>query len=64
MTGPGDCAFNALHWNFLHNHCGSFSKTPRLSFMYATRDKFEPSPKNVIISKVSDILKAIREGKL
>jgi len=64
MTGPKACPFNALYWNFLQHHRESFSKNPRLSFMYATWDRFEPSKKNAIKSKASQILKEMKGGKL
>lgn len=64
MTGPKACPFNALYWNFLQRHRESFSKNPRLSFMYATWDRFEPSKKNAITSKASQILKEMEGGKL
>ena len=64
MTGPKACPFNSLYWNFLHRHRESFSKNPRLSFMYATWDKFETSKKNAITSRASHILKKMEEGNL
>jgi deoxyribodipyrimidine photolyase-related protein len=64
MTGPKACPFNALYWNFLQRHRESFSKNPRLSFMYSTWDKFDISKKNAIISKAADILKKMEEGTL
>lgn len=64
MTGPKACPFNALYWNFLQRHRESFSKIPRLSFMYATWDKFETSKKNAIIFKASQTLKAMEEETL
>lgn len=64
MTGPKACPFNSLYWHFLHRHRESFGKNPRLSFMYATWDKFETSKKNAITSRVSTILKKMEEGDL
>ena len=64
MTGPKACPFNSLYWHFLHRHRESFGKNPRLSFMYATWDKFESSKKNAITSRVSTILKKMEEGDL
>ncbi|MFM8454379.1 MAG: cryptochrome/photolyase family protein [Gammaproteobacteria bacterium] len=64
ITGPKACPFNALYWNFLQHHRESFSKNPRLSFMYATWDRFEPSKKNAITSKASQILKEMECGRL
>ncbi|MBS0185894.1 MAG: cryptochrome/photolyase family protein [Proteobacteria bacterium] len=64
MTGPRACPFNALYWSFLYKHRNKFSKIPRLSFMYATWDKFEVSKKSAIIAKASDILKTMNDGKL
>ncbi|MDP2192970.1 MAG: cryptochrome/photolyase family protein [Alphaproteobacteria bacterium] len=64
MTGPRACPFNALYWNFLYKHREEFATIPRLSFMYATWEKFPSSKKNAIISKASDILNAMNDGKL
>jgi deoxyribodipyrimidine photolyase-related protein len=64
MTGSKACPFNALYWNFLQHHRESFAKNPRLSFIYATWDKFETSKKNAITSKASNILKKMEEGNL
>lgn len=64
MTGLKACPFNALYWNFLQKHRELFIKNPRLSFMYATWDKFETSKKNAIESKAASILKKMEEGNL
>ncbi|MFO1257523.1 MAG: cryptochrome/photolyase family protein [Gammaproteobacteria bacterium] len=64
MTSAKACPFNALYWNFLYKHRDEFSKNPRLSFMYATWDKFESSKKSAIISKASNLLKSMSEEKL
>ncbi len=64
MTGPKACPFNALYWNFLQHHRESFAKNPRLSFMYATWDKFETSKKEAITARASNIFKEMEEGNL
>lgn len=64
MTGSKACPFNALYWNFLQQHRDLFAKNPRLSFMYATWDKFKQEKKDAIIFKAFNILKAMGEGKL
>jgi deoxyribodipyrimidine photolyase-related protein len=63
-TGSKACPFNALYWNFLQHHRDSFSTNPRLSFMYAMWDKFKNEKKAAIISRASDIVKKMKEGKL
>lgn len=64
ITGPKACPFNSLYWNFLQNHKESFSKNPRLSFMYATWDKFPYEKKFAIISRASDVIKKMEDGTL
>lgn len=64
MTSSKACPFNALYWNFLQRHRDLFSKNPRLSFMYATWDKFKDEKKAAIISRASDVLKKMKEGDL
>ena len=64
ITGSKACPFNALYWNFLQDNRESFSKNHRLSFMYATWDKFEDSKKNAITSRASNIFKKMEEGNL
>lgn len=64
MTGSKACPFNPLYWNFLQQHRPSFANNPRLSFMYATWDKFKAEKKNAITEKACDILKKMKEENL
>lgn len=64
ITGPRACPFNSLYWNFLQHHRSSFSKNPRLSFMYAIWDKFKEEKKDAIILRASDIIKKMEGGNL
>ncbi len=64
ITGAKACPFNALYWNFLQRHREQFRKNPRLSFMYATWDKFDTTKKDAIPSRAFDILKRMEEGNL
>lgn len=64
ITDAKACPFNALYWNFLQRHREQFRKNPRLSFMYATWDKFDPTKKAAITSRASDILKRMEEANL
>lgn len=64
ITGPKACPFNSLYWSFLQRHRESFSKNPRLAFMYATWDKFKDEKRLAIISRASDVMTKMKEGKL
>lgn len=64
MTGSNACPFNALYWDFLQRHQEKLDENPRLSFIYATWNKFETSKKEAIKSKASNILKKMEEGNL
>ena len=52
------------NWNFLQRHREQFGKNPRLSFMYATWDKFDTTKKDAITFRAFDILKRMEEGNL
>lgn len=62
--GPKACPINALYWNFLQQHRESFANNHRLSFMYATWDKFDITKKEAIKSRAHDILKKMAKETL
>ena len=64
ITGPKACPFNALYWNFLQRNRERFKKNPRLSFMYATWDKFKQEKKDAIISRALNVLKEMADKTL
>ena len=64
VVGSRACPFNSLYWNFLQKHRAEFSKIQRLSFMYATWDKFSSDKKNAITEKACEILNSIQDGNL
>lgn len=64
VTGQKACPFNSLYWGFLERHRPKLEKNPRLSFMYATWDKFDGQKKEAILRRASQVLKNMEEGKL
>ena len=64
ITGPKACPFNSLYWFFLECHRDKLAKHPRLSFMYATWDKFNSEKKDAIILRASDVLEKMQNAKL
>lgn len=62
--GPKACPFNALYWDFMARHQEKLQQNHRLPFVYATWEKFGSQKQKAIQTKASEVISAMREGKL
>lgn len=58
------CPFNSLYWDFLERNRKKLQNNQRLSFMYATFDKFSIEKKQAIKQKALEIIKLMLLGSL
>ncbi len=61
MTGDKACPLNALYWNFLHTHQSLLKSNHRLSYMYATWEKFSAEKKENLLLQAQYTLKQIEK---
>lgn len=57
--GEDACPFNALYWNFLAQNEKQLRKNHRLTYMYATLDKFDTEKKDKILQQAKSFLKQL-----
>ena len=58
-TGEKACPFNYLYWNFLDKHREILSKNQRLSMVYNTLDKMDPSKLSTIRKNAKSFINSI-----
>ena len=58
-TGEKACPFNYLYWNFLDKHREKLSKNQRLSMVYNTLDKMDPSKLSTIRKNAKSFINSI-----
>ncbi len=63
-TGEKACPFNSLYWDFLARHSDLLRTNPRLSYAYATWDKFSPPKQQAIREQAAAYLQQMRAGTL
>jgi deoxyribodipyrimidine photolyase-related protein len=64
LTGETACPFNSLYWQFLATHEAQFRSNPRMSYMFATWDKFTLEKKAAVQAQATLMLKKMSEGEL
>ena len=62
--GDKACPFNALYWDFLSRNRDKLFNNLRLSYAYATWDKFSKTKQEEIKKKATTILQEVYSGKL
>ncbi|MCG8414959.1 MAG: cryptochrome/photolyase family protein, partial [Pseudomonadales bacterium] len=54
--GEGSCPFNSLYWHFMHRHRERFAGNQRMSMLYRTWDRMDPTVQEVILQTASGYL--------
>lgn len=62
--GEKACPFNSLYWSFLNRHRSLFQVNPRMTYMYATWDKFSTEKQTAILNKAQYYLQLLEKNKL
>ncbi|KTD46565.1 Deoxyribodipyrimidine photolyase-related protein [Legionella quinlivanii] len=64
VTGEKACPFNSLYWNFIATHQNVLKNNPRLHYAYLNWDKMEPEKKKGILTKATEVLSTLANGRL
>jgi deoxyribodipyrimidine photolyase-related protein len=57
--GEKACPFNALYWNFIHQHADLLQSNPRMGMVYRIWEKFSSEEQNVILQQALKYLNHI-----
>lgn len=60
-TGDKACPFNALYWNFIHQHKNLLKSNPRMSMVYHIWEKFGSKEQDIILQQASKYLNNIEQ---
>ena len=58
-VGEKACPFNALYWNFIHQHANLLQSNPRMGMVYRIWEKFSSEEQNVILQQAFKYLNHI-----
>lgn len=62
--GAGACPFNALYWNFIHQHADKLKNNPRMAYVYATWRRFTEDKKLAILQQARLYLENLDKNHL
>jgi deoxyribodipyrimidine photolyase-related protein len=60
-VGEKACPFNALYWNFIHQHASLLQSNPRMGMVYRIWEKFSSEEQNVILQQAFKYLNHIEQ---
>ncbi|RAP37060.1 cryptochrome/photolyase family protein [Legionella quinlivanii] len=64
VIGEKACPFNSLYWNFIATHQNVLKNNQRLHYAYLNWDKMDPEKKKGILTKATEVLSALANGRL
>lgn len=64
VVSENACPFNSLYWNFMKQHQDKLKDNPRLHYAYLNWDKMDKEKKKAIVSKATQVMTALKVGKL
>ena len=64
MTGDTACPFNALYWDFLVRNASKLRGNQRMSYIFATWDKFGVEKQKNIRAQAKIILQRMQDKQL
>jgi deoxyribodipyrimidine photolyase-related protein len=58
-VGDSACPFNALYWNFIHQHSELLKNNQRMSMIYRSWEKMNSEDREQIINKAQQLIEGL-----